>query len=69
MKGRKKVTEDNRQLFMRNRGIGTRRQIDLLAKVNGMILTNDKQRIDYVVKFMKAQYKVVDNINKVDDGN
>ena len=69
MKGRKKVTEDNRQLFMRNRGIGTRRQIDLLAKVNGMILTNDKQRIDYVVKFMKAQYKVVDNINRVEDGN
>ena len=54
---------------MRNRGIGTRRQIDLLAKLNGMVLTNDKQRIDYVVKFMKAQYKVVDNINKVDDGN
>ena len=69
MRGRKKVTEDNRQLFMRNRGIGTRRQIDLLAKVNGMILTNDKQRIDYVVKFMTTQYKVVDNINRVEDGN
>jgi len=69
-RGRKSLNPEDKQLYMKNKGVGTRRQIDLLAKFSkGVTLVNDKQRIDFVINYMKAAYVVIDNLKHMEDGN
>lgn len=66
-RGRKALEPENKQLYINNKGVGMRRQIDLLAKHSGKVLVNDNDRKAFVVEFLNSQYKAVERINNLND--
>lgn len=54
-----KIVTDQTRLMRLNRGIASRRQIDSLAKEQGITLINDKQREEFIIGFVQKCAKVV----------
>lgn len=66
-RGRKSLNPEDKQLYINNKGVGKRRQIDLLAKQCGKVLVNDNDRRLFVVEFLNSQYQSVERIKKLND--
>jgi len=66
-RGRKALQPEDKQLYINNKGVGLRRQIDLLAKQCGKVLVNDNDRRLFVVEFLNSQYKSVERIKNLND--
>ena len=66
-RGRKSLNPEDKQLYINNKGVGLRRQIDLLAKQCGKVLVNDNDRRLFVVEFLNSQYQSVERIKNLND--
>jgi hypothetical protein len=66
-RGRKALQPEDKQLYINNKGVGLRRQIDLLAKQCGKVLVNDNDRRLFVVEFLNSQYKSIERIKNLND--